>query len=122
MNQNDENQRNKRQEGAWNLLLAKFIFPLFTFLVGFTGSQLLVIQAVKEKQIVHETHLTQLDRDLIRETDQRVADDLEIRRHLDYDRQQTEERMKNVVVLMESIMKQNTEVIGLFKIQQQMAK
>lgn len=122
MNTSEEYPRNRRQDGAWNLILTKLVFPLFTFMVGFTGSQLLVLQTVKDKQLLHETHLVQLDRDLLREADQRMSEDIEIRKHIADDRQQTEERMKNVVVLMESIMKQNTEVIGLFRMQQQMSK
>lgn len=111
-----------RERGYWNIVLQKVVFPLFTFMVGFTGSQVIVLQHIKETQIMQSAHLGQVDRDLVHEQDQRSAECLELRKHIDFDRQQTEDRMRNVVVLMESIMKQNTEVIGLFKIQQQMQK
>lgn len=99
--------------------MSRFAFPLLTFSIGFGGSQMIALQPLREKLLVHETHLSQLDIDVAREAQASVQRDSEIRRALDESRTQTEERFKNVVMLMQSQVNQISEVIGLFKIQQQ---
>jgi len=103
----------------WNLVMSRFAFPLLTFSIGFGGSQMLALAPIREKLAVHETHLSQLDIDVARESQASTQRDVELRRGLDEARTQTEERFKNVVILMQAQVNQISEVIGLFKIQQQ---
>lgn len=109
----------KRENGVWALLMNRLALPMLTFSLGFGGSQMLAMQTLRDRVLVQESIVSKLDRDISRVDQAAIDRDVEIKKQVSESRLQTDERIKNVVVLMEGIMKQNTEVIGLFRLQQQ---
>lgn len=109
----------KRESGVWALIMGRLALPMLTFSLGFGGSQMLVVQTLRDRVLVQENTVSKLDKDISRVDQAAIDRDVETRKQLAEARMQTEERMRNVIILMEGIMKQNTEVIGLFRLQQQ---
>lgn len=81
----------KEKDTQWNTFLNRLIWPLFTFMVGVIIPTIALIQPVREKQIDQSSRLEHIQEDI--------------------------KEMHNAVI---AVMAQNTEVIGLFKLQQQM--
>lgn len=90
------------------------------FSFGFGSSQMLAVQNLHDKVNANVSAIAAVAKDSSRETDARLMEEREIRNQISSDRDQTEKRMSYVVTLMEGLMKQNSEVIGLFRLQQQM--
>lgn len=103
----------------WNTVLQRFVLPLACFSFGFGSSQMLAVQALRDRVKDNTSAMISNERDLKREQDSRLSEENEIRRQIAGAREETEKRMSYVVTLMEGLMKQNSEVIGLFKLQQQ---
>ncbi|MBU6231588.1 hypothetical protein KGP36_02875 [Patescibacteria group bacterium] len=110
------------QGKLWNALLQRFALPLATFCIGFGSSEMMAVQSLHDRVMSNDREIRAVAQDVSREQDTRVSEDREIREQIYSTRAQTEKRMEYVVTLMEGLMKQNSEVIGLFKLQQQFDK
>lgn len=90
-----------RKVDLWKLLSQWVFLPVITFLLGCTGTYVGEVKDIREKQLTQGKDIESISKDMgVMHT-------------------QTDDRIKNVAMLLEATIKQNTEVIALVKIQQQ---
>lgn len=112
----------KTDDRLWNKFTGRLAIPLLTAAIGFGSSQFLTVQTLRDKVLYQEHQLAQVDRDISKEEEQRILQDGDARKRIEETRVLLDERLRNVTLLLEAVLKQNTEVIGLFKVQQQLTR
>ena len=92
----------------WDAFVQRFAVPLLTASLGFGASQFMM-----RDQVLHNTqHLETVDKELAAEHQERIERDAELTA-------QGEKRFEYFGTMMESLIKQNTEMLALIKVQQQ---
>ncbi len=105
----------KMKPTIWQVLSQWVFLPIITFLLGVVGTYHSQIGEIKQATIVLAKDVTKNNEDIHREAEERKLDDAVLRTG-------TDDRIRNVANLMESLIKQNTEVIALFRVQQQIVR
>ena len=100
---------------VWQVITQWIFLPIITFLVGVAGTYHSQVAEVKQATIVLAKDVGKNADDIRREMEERKLDDAVLRTA-------TDERVRNVANLMEALIKQNTEVIALYRVQQQIVR
>jgi len=99
---------NEGQGKLWNAFLGRVVLPFATGVLGFGSSQLIAVQSMRERLSDNSHQIAALSQGLTRESHDREESD-----HIN------QENLRSLTLLVNKVIEQNAEVIGLFKMQQQ---
>lgn len=109
----------ERDNGMWNIVVVRLAPLLVGLLVGAGGNQFITTQALRDKVLSTAQRQEHLDTALAAERLAREEQDKSIREEMSSMRKDYLEALNRISSRIDMIITQNTEVIQLFKIQQQ---
>jgi hypothetical protein len=109
----------EREEGMWNVIVLKSAPWIIGLLVGAGGNQFLATQALRDKVFSTAQRQEHIDAALAAERLAREEQDRSIREEMSTTRGDYLKTLDRISGRIDAIITQNTEVIQLIKIQQQ---
>lgn len=109
----------ERENGMWNTILIRFSPMLVGLLVGAGGNQFITTQALRDKVMSSAQRQEHLDSAMAAERLAREEQDKSTREEIAAMRADYIKALDRISARIDTIITQNTEVIQLFKVQQQ---